>query len=412
MEKSLSKKSRVVQEYAKKKADFPTAYFGPDNKTLSSLPDYGKSNAALPRGEDPSVIPFKTRESSRSQNEEIKYQEGYDQGEIDSETGHGRDIPPRRRFNSNEDYNAYVAGYNDGFRKISAKQKESPMPNKELRKISREIETLKRQIQSSKDRPIITDDDLKVHTVPSKEDSRSVLLQKLQLFQELSGKNSYGYFWTDKFLNSYVARNFPAVKEFVLLNELYGIGNLHQSVDKDFKRIESALSRSGGDIYAASRILMSALKSIKKPGKLFTRATALYYYSQQLAAKDKEAANVLFDVADYYFQKLEGMAKQVSKRLLERRDLHRQGLPYGHIKIGNELSKIAEEIKQIKAALLTELESDIYEEVKDSGRNGLGFNYIFKSYSSYYDDEDINYAIETLLKKRMVVEKQEALYLN
>jgi hypothetical protein len=64
MEKSLSSKSRVLQEYVSKKADFPTDYFGPDNKTLSSLPDYGTSNAALPRGEDPSVIPYKEKQAT------------------------------------------------------------------------------------------------------------------------------------------------------------------------------------------------------------------------------------------------------------------------------------------------------------------------------------------------------------
>lgn len=63
MEKSLSKKSRVLQAYREMKADFPTDYFGPDNATLSSLPDYGKSNAALPRGEDPSVLPFIEKQS-------------------------------------------------------------------------------------------------------------------------------------------------------------------------------------------------------------------------------------------------------------------------------------------------------------------------------------------------------------
>jgi hypothetical protein len=70
VEKSLSKKSRVVQEYVNKKAGFPTAYFGPDNKTLSSLPDYGRSNAALPRGEDPSVIPYK--ETNQNNQKETK----------------------------------------------------------------------------------------------------------------------------------------------------------------------------------------------------------------------------------------------------------------------------------------------------------------------------------------------------
>lgn len=51
MERSLAKTSRVLAEYVKKKAYFPTSYIGPDNNTLSSLPDYGISNAALPRGE-------------------------------------------------------------------------------------------------------------------------------------------------------------------------------------------------------------------------------------------------------------------------------------------------------------------------------------------------------------------------
>lgn len=59
MERSLSKKSRVLAEYVRKKGSLPTSYFGPDNNTLSSLPDYGVSNAALPRGENPSVHPDK-----------------------------------------------------------------------------------------------------------------------------------------------------------------------------------------------------------------------------------------------------------------------------------------------------------------------------------------------------------------
>ena len=58
------------------------------------------------------------KESSMTPEEEIKYQEGYDQGQIDAETGHGRDIPPRRRFKNPQDHSAYVQGYNDGYNSI------------------------------------------------------------------------------------------------------------------------------------------------------------------------------------------------------------------------------------------------------------------------------------------------------
>ena len=74
MERSLSKKSRVLAEYVRKKSSLPTSYFGPDNNTLSSLPDYGVSNAALPRGEDPSVHPYKeiqAKETIMSTKQEI-----------------------------------------------------------------------------------------------------------------------------------------------------------------------------------------------------------------------------------------------------------------------------------------------------------------------------------------------------
>ena len=75
MEKSLSKKSKVLEDYVNKKADFPTSYFGPDESVLSSLPDYGKSNAALPRGEDPSILPYqqiKAKETIMSKRELAK----------------------------------------------------------------------------------------------------------------------------------------------------------------------------------------------------------------------------------------------------------------------------------------------------------------------------------------------------
>ena len=55
------------------------------------------------------------RESAMSPRENAKYEEGRDQGYYDAKDGHGRDVPPRRRFDSTEDYDAYVAGYNDGF---------------------------------------------------------------------------------------------------------------------------------------------------------------------------------------------------------------------------------------------------------------------------------------------------------
>lgn len=66
MEKSLSKKSRVLAEYVRKNGSFPTSYIGPDNNVLSNSPDYGVSNAALPRGEDPSVHPYKEKQAKET----------------------------------------------------------------------------------------------------------------------------------------------------------------------------------------------------------------------------------------------------------------------------------------------------------------------------------------------------------
>ena len=63
IEKSMAKSWRVVREYLQQRSPYPTDYYGPADTNLSTLPDYGKSNAALPRGENPSILPFEDREN-------------------------------------------------------------------------------------------------------------------------------------------------------------------------------------------------------------------------------------------------------------------------------------------------------------------------------------------------------------